>query len=269
MKKGHQIAIAAALIMAVLAGAYFWGGNYAKSDTTTTPNVTDKAALSPESHPPASVTKPMDEPDASADSTDERAAAPRSTPQGSGEVEKETKSSSAPTRESNPETGKDEELTAPLPEGHPLPVEPQDVTMTDTAFFCTLSVRCDTIRSNMSLLDKEKWELVPDDGVIYAAQSLTVYEGESVFNVLQRAMKQAAIPMEFVNTLIYNSIYIEGINNLYEFDVGELSGWVYQVNGWFPNYGCSRYQLKEGDVIEWVYSCDLGQDVGGSNATGG
>ena len=43
--------------------------------------------------------------------------------------------------------------------------------------------------------------------------------------------------------------YIEGINNLYEFDCGEQSGWMYSVNGWFPNYGCSRYQLKDGDVV--------------------
>ncbi len=38
---------------------------------------------------------------------------------------------------------------------------------------------------------------------------------------------------------------------------------MYKVNGWFPNYGCSRYQLKAGDEIEWVYTCDLGNDVGG------
>ena len=37
---------------------------------------------------------------------------------------------------------------------------------------------------------------------------------------------------------------------------------MYKVNGWFPNYGCSSYYLKDGDVIEWVYTCDLGKDVG-------
>ena len=38
---------------------------------------------------------------------------------------------------------------------------------------------------------------------------------------------------------------------------------MYKVNdGWFPNYGCSRYQLRDGDVMEWVYTCDLGKDVG-------
>ena len=36
----------------------------------------------------------------------------------------------------------------------------------------------------------------------------------------------------------------------------------YSVNGWFPNYGCSRYQLKNGDVVEWCYTCDLGEDLG-------
>ena len=67
---------------------------------------------------------------------------------------------------------------------------------------------------------------------------------------------------------LYNSAYVEGINNLYEFDVGSLSGWMYSVNGWFPNYGCSRYALQNGDVVEWVYTCDLGYDVGGGYSTG-
>ena len=62
---------------------------------------------------------------------------------------------------------------------------------------------------------------------------------------------------------MYNSAYIEGIYNLYEFDVGDGSGWMYKVNDWFPNYGCSRYQVQQGDVICWVYTCDLGYDVGG------
>lgn len=27
--------------------------------------------------------------------------------------------------------------------------------------------------------------------------------------------------------------------------------------------------LKDGDVVEWVYTCDLGRDVGGGTAAGG
>lgn len=171
--------------------------------------------------------------------------------------------------EIDPKTGKDQYQTDPVPEGKPVPIEPQNVVPSDKKLTCTLSVRCDTILDNMELLDKDKWELVPGDGVIFPETAVTFYEGESVLNVLQREMKKTGIQMEFSNVPMYNSAYIEGINNLYEFDVGELSGWMYRVNGWFPNYGCSRYQLKQGDVVEWVYTCDLGKDVGGSGAVGG
>lgn len=171
--------------------------------------------------------------------------------------------------ELDPDTGKDKYLTDPVPEGKPLPVEPQDVTVSDTAYTCTLSVSCASILDNMDWLDPEKVELVPEDGVIFPPTEVTFYAGESVFNLLQREMKKNKIHMEFVNTPIYNSAYIEGINNLYEFDCGELSGWMFKVNGWFPNYGCSRYALQPGDNVEWVYTCDLGVDVGGYVSVGG
>ena len=165
-------------------------------------------------------------------------------------------------------TGKDRYFTDPVPEGKPLPVEPQDQSITNQEYTCFLSVRCDTILNNMTWLDPEKIEMVPADGVIFAEREVSFYEGESVFQVLLREMKQNKIHLEYENTPIYNSAYIEGIANLYEFDCGELSGWMYKVNGWFPNYGCSRYQLMPGDRVEWVYTCDLGADVGGSSSAG-
>lgn len=69
-----------------------------------------------------------------------------------------------------------------------------------------------------------------------------------------------------MKTPVFNSAYIEGIANIYELDCGELSGWMYSVNGSFPNYGCSKYTLTNNDKIEWVYTCNLGIDVGGYNA---
>ena len=171
---------------------------------------------------------------------------------------------SAPEQEMviDPKTGKDKYNTDPVPEGKPLPVEPQNATISDVAHTCTISISCGTILNNMSWLDPAKTDLVPADGVILPPTQVTFYEGESVFNVLQRTCKQNKIHMEFENTPMYNSAYIEGINNLYEFDCGELSGWMYNVNGWFPNYGVSRYQVQSGDSINFVYTCDLGKDVG-------
>ncbi|MCL2121314.1 MAG: DUF4430 domain-containing protein [Clostridiales bacterium] len=130
------------------------------------------------------------------------------------------------------------------------------------AFTVLLSVRCDTLLGNMDLLKENKRELVPEDGVILPQTEALAYAGESVFQVLQRELKRAGIHLEFMSTPIYNSAYIEGIYNLYEFDAGELSGWMYSVNGWYPSYGCSRYPLAPDDVIDWQYSCELGRDLG-------
>jgi len=158
----------------------------------------------------------------------------------------------------------DKYQTSPVPAGKPDPVEPQNTDINKkTEYHCTLSITCNTILDNMDKFDQAKLEVLPKDGVIYKTKEVVFYEGESVFDVLLRETRDNKIHMEFVDTPIYNSNYIEGINNIYEFDCGELSGWMYKVNDWFPNYGCSRYQLKDGDKIEWVYTCDLGKDVGG------
>jgi hypothetical protein len=170
---------------------------------------------------------------------------------------------STPSNGTQPSQGKDQYLTDPIPEGKPKPVEPENQEVnTGKTLKCTFFIECSTILNNLDMLDPEKLEMVPSDGVILAKTTVTFYEGESVFDVLQRVCKEYGIHMESSWTPIYNSAYIEGIHNLYEFDCGALSGWMYQVNGWYPNYGCSRYQLQDGDTVQWRYTCDLGEDVG-------
>lgn len=162
--------------------------------------------------------------------------------------------------------GKDKYQTDPIPEGKPKPVEPEDQEVNKgKSYTCTFSIECSTILNNLDQLDPDKLEMVPSGGIILKKTKVTFYEGESVFDVLQRVCKEKGIHLESSWTPIYNSAYIEGIHNLYEFDCGSLSGWMYRVNGWYPNYGCSRYQLQDGDVVEWRYTCDLGNDVGGKN----
>ena len=127
---------------------------------------------------------------------------------------------------------------------------------------CTISISCSTILSNMDQCKEPKKEYVPDNGVILSTTTVTFTEGESVYDVLQRVCRDNGIQMESSRSPEYNSAYVEGIANIYEKNVGSTSGWMYKVNGWFPNYGCSRYQLKDGDVVCWEYTCDLGADVG-------
>ena len=129
---------------------------------------------------------------------------------------------------------------------------------------CTIEIRCDTILNNMGDLTPGKEGYVPSNGTILATSTVSFTEGDTVFDVLTAVCKAADIQLEYTFSSLYGSNYIEGINNLYEFDCGEESGWMYKVNGWFPNYGCSKYELHDGDVIVWCYTCKgLGADVGG------
>ena len=155
------------------------------------------------------------------------------------------------------------------PEPSPAPAEtPTEAPSAPEALHCTISISCASILDHMDWLDPAKTALIPANGWILGSTELTFTEGESVFDVLLRVCTEKKIHMEFEETPMYQSAYIEGIYNIYEFDCGELSGWMYSVNGWFPNYGCSRYTLSDGDVIRWVYTCELGDDVGGGYSVG-
>ena len=115
----------------------------------------------------------------------------------------------------------------------------------------TLSIRCDTVAG--------KAAHIPENGIILEETALSICEGDTVFDVLTQAVKARSIHMEYSGTP--ELAYVRGIGNLYEFDHGDLSGWVYHVNGASVSIGCGEYMLQDGDCIEWLYSCDLGKDV--------
>lgn len=148
--------------------------------------------------------------------------------------------------------------TNPTEPSTPAPTEPSGSLKS-----CVITIRCDTILNNLGDLKPGKMEFVPGDGEILAPVLVWFEEGETVFDVLKRVCEAANIQIEYSWTPLYGSYYIEGINHLYEFDCGQQSGWMYKVNEWFPNYGCSSYYLEDGDVIVWCYTCQgLGEDVG-------
>ena len=107
---------------------------------------------------------------------------------------------------------------------------------------------------------------VPTDGVILPESEYVLRPGDTVFDILHRAVRHNRIQMEFqgADKNIYSSVYIQGIQYLYEFSAGPLSGWMYEVNGVFPNYGVSKYKLKDGDHITFHYTVNLGKDLGHS-----
>ena len=132
----------------------------------------------------------------------------------------------------------------------------------DGKLTCTLEVRCDTLLGKLDQMTKEKAALVPEDGILLETVEVEFAGGESVFDVFRKVLREEKIHFEYVDATAYDSVYIEGIGNLYEYDCGPQSGWMYSVNGIYPGLGCSAYTLADSDVIVFNYTCDLGADLG-------
>ena len=121
----------------------------------------------------------------------------------------------------------------------------------------TIEIRCDTIAG------KSDSEYIPEDGVILAPTAFDIEAGDTVFDILTEAAQTYGIHVENTGSSggSHGMVYIAGINYIYEFDFGDLSGWVYHVNGITPSRNCGEYVLSDGDRIEWLYTCELGHDL--------
>ncbi len=119
---------------------------------------------------------------------------------------------------------------------------------TESAGTVTISVRCDTVKNSGK-------KHIPPDGVILKKTEVEISEGDTVYDVLSEICKKENIIFSA------NMGYIEGINNLFETDFGDSSGWIYFVNGESPSVGCDSYELSDGDEIRWCYTRNLGKDL--------
>ncbi|RUS47126.1 S-layer homology domain-containing protein [Cohnella sp. AR92] len=99
-------------------------------------------------------------------------------------------------------------------------------------------------------------------GYVLDPASVELYGGDTVWSVLQRELDARNIEYSYAWTDKYDSVYLQSIAGDGEFDHGSGSGWMYSVNGKYPNYGASNYTLKNGDRVQWRYTTNLGEDLG-------
>ncbi len=98
---------------------------------------------------------------------------------------------------------------------------------------------------------------------ILEATSVEIADGDTVYDVLKNLTKENNIQMEASG--VAAGTYVEGIANIYEFDQGPESGWMYSVNGVFQGQSAGAYKLNVGDIIEWEYTKNLGKDLKGES----
>lgn len=144
--------------------------------------------------------------------------------------------------------------------------------ITEDSETVTISIDCSSVFDHWEQLAPalKDESYLPADGKILAPTEYVLRADDTAFTLLQRATQRNRIQMEYqgADNSAYHSAYIQGIQYLYEFSCGPLSGWMYKVNGEFPKEGCSRYVLKDKDQVEFIYSCDLGRDIGGEFSEG-
>ena len=240
--------IAALAVVLVLAGAFFLQGEDpapAESSSAESQQQTDGNAQVEET--PAAGEEPSQDAGVAADSGSQQ----------ENQSEKEEPVPETPVEEEKPQ-----EQTPPQQSGETAPPENPVVPAEPKKLTCTFSITCASVLNNMDKLTPGKEGLIPADGWLLAETEVEFSPGDTVFTVLQRELKSRNMHFEYSTAALYDTAYIEGICNLYEYDCGELSGWEYAVNGTFYGYGSSQFTLSDGDVVSWVYTCDLGADVG-------
>ena len=131
-----------------------------------------------------------------------------------------------------------------------------DITPESETVFITID--CSDVLRHMDQLDKALKDEIPPDGMILSRTEYVLRPGDTAFDLLKRTVRHNAIQMEYqgADRNAFGSVYVQGIGYLYEFSCGPESGWVYLVNGEFPDKGCSNYKLSDGDEVVWYYSCE-------------
>lgn len=188
-----------------------------------------------------------------------------------GDTEKTTEAltSTAPITTTKPTT-----ITTKPATTNPSTTAPITQATTEMKKYCTVRIECNTIYDNIGKLKSGKHAFLPISGVILDDVQVELNGGESAFDVIKKACeenvctdnckycKANGVQIEYTYTPAFNNYYIEGIHQIYEKDCGTQSGWMYSVNGVFPDVGTSSYSVSPGDVIVFSFTCNMGEDIG-------
>jgi cytoskeletal protein RodZ len=91
-----------------------------------------------------------------------------------------------------------------------------------------------------------------DQGTIVAATKVSFNDGDTIFNIILATAKKHGIVIDSRGSGA--TAYIEGIDNIYEFDYGPKSGWVFEQNGVSLTKSIGVTKIKDGDRIECIYT---------------
>ena len=87
---------------------------------------------------------------------------------------------------------------------------------------------------------------------ILAAVKVSFQDGDTIYDILLQAAKKHGIQVDSRGSGA--TAYVEGIDNIYEFDYGVKSGWIFKQNGSSLTRSVGVMKVKAGDSIQCLYT---------------
>ena len=141
--------------------------------------------------------------------------------------------------------------------------------------YVTVSVEDYAVRSEDAGI--EDTELYGEPvGVIIGATEVPFQTGDSIADVTVRLFEAMGLDYDCTGTaeegFYLSSINDFELNDVYyptfgEFDAGNMSGWCVRLNNWHINQGTSDFEVEDEDVVRWLYTCEMGADIGADFST--
>ncbi len=101
----------------------------------------------------------------------------------------------------------------------------------------------------------------PKGKTFYTKKAIEIEEGETAYTLLVKT----GLELD-ANPNTQYGVYVAAIGGWGEFSDGPDSGWMYRITHGgstsFPGYSAAYQPVSEGDYVEWLFTRDLGKDIG-------
>ena len=170
------------------------------------------------------------------------------------EEQKEQKAAGSSSKQSasssKQESSRPQNSTSKAPE---TSSKPQTSSKPSNTISVTISVDC----SRAVAQGNQIAQAVSQNGMILGKTSLTLSKEASAYD----ALKETGLVINANKSAM--GMFVTSIQSLAAGAAGDKngSGWLYFVNGEYIPYSCDKCILQDGDVLEWIYTCNNGEDI--------
>lgn len=111
---------------------------------------------------------------------------------------------------------------------------------------------------NNESLDSDIKEKI-NNGIILSAENLEISRDCTAGDATKLACQIHSIALD--SEVSSYGLFVKGISGVENSMFGDMSYWLFRVNGETPEVGADYVTLNDGDIVEWVYTCNGGDDL--------